>query len=121
MVRVMNAIMRGPQWKETAVFATWDDWGGFYDHVEPPVLEKWTDGSPLRLGHRVSCTVISPYAKAGYVSHQPHSHLSLLKFIETNFNVPPLNERDAQASDMLDCFDFTQAPRVGIELKERTC
>jgi phospholipase C len=121
MVRVLNAIMHGPQWESTAVFLTWDDWGGFYDHVEPPVLETWSDGTPFRLGHRVPCTVVSPYAKAGYVSHQQNSFLSLLKFIETIFDLEPLNERDAQAGDMLDCFDFNQSPQPPIDLVERNC
>lgn len=121
MVRVLNAITHGPQWESTAVFLTWDDWGGFYDHVEPPVLETWSDGTPFRLGQRVPCTVVSPYAKAGYVSHQQGSHVSLLKFIETIFDLEPLNERDAQASDMLDCFDFNQSPHPPIDLVERDC
>lgn len=120
MVRVLSAIMRGPQWGSTAVFLSWDDWGGFYDHVTPPVLEKWSDGTPFRLGQRVPCTVASPYAKPGYVSHRQYSHLSLLKFVETIFGLKPLNERDANAGDMLDCFDFAQA-RPAIELRERPC
>ena len=121
MTRVLSAIMRGPQWNSTAVFLTWDDWGGFYDHVEPPVVERWSDGTPFRLGQRVPCTVVSPYARAGYVSHQVHSHISVLKFAETVFGLKPLNGRDAAASDMLDCFDFGQAPRAGISLQERGC
>lgn len=121
MVRVLDAIMQGPHWNSTAVFLTWDDWGGFYDHVEPPVLEKWADDTPFRLGHRVPCTVVSPYVKAGYISHQQHSHLSLLKFVETLFALEPLTERDAQASDMLDCFDFAQPPLPALELDEREC
>ncbi|MEP7198427.1 MAG: alkaline phosphatase family protein, partial [Chloroflexota bacterium] len=121
MVRVLNAIMRGPQWNSTAVFLTWDEWGGFYDHVEPPVLERETFGTPIRVGHRVPCTVVSPYAKAGYVSHQQHSHISLLKFAETIFALKPLTEREAQVDDMSDCFDFTQKPRPGIEIQERKC
>ena len=121
MARVASAIMRGPQWNSTALFMTWDDWGGFYDHVEPPVLERWSDGTPFRLGQRVPCTVVSPYARAGYVSHQVHSHVSILKFVETIFNLKPLNGRDASASDMLDCFDFTQPPRAGLALQERSC
>ncbi len=121
MTRVLNALMRGPQWNSTAVFLTWDDWGGFYDHVEPPVVERWSNGSAFRLGQRVPCTVVSPYARAGYVSHQVHSHISLLKTAETIFSLSPLNGRDASASDMLDCFDFAQSPRAGITLQERKC
>jgi phospholipase C len=121
MVRVLNALMHGPQWESTAVFATWDEWGGFYDHVDPPVLEREAFGTPVRLGQRVPCTVVSPYARAGYISHQQHSHISLLKFCETIFGLKPLTEREAQVDDMRDCFDFAQKPRAGIQLAERKC
>jgi len=120
-VRVLNAVMTGPQWDSTALFLVWDDWGGFFDHVEPPMVEQWSDGSPFRYGFRVPCLVISPYARRGYVSHQLHSLVSLLKFKETIFNLEPLTERDAQASDMLDSFDFTQAPRAPFLLTPRPC
>jgi phospholipase C len=120
-VKVLNAIMHGPQWNSTAIIFVWDDWGGFYDHLEPPMVEKWTDGTPFRYGFRVPCIVISPFAKHGHVSHQLHSHVSTLKFIETIFDLDPLTERDAQASDLLDCFDFSQAPRRPIDLVAREC
>jgi phospholipase C len=121
MVRVLNALMRGPQWGSTVVFVTWDEWGGFYDHVNPPVLERESFGTPVRVGQRVACTVVSPYAKAGYVSHQQHSHISLLKFCETLFALKPLTEREAQVDDMMDCFDFGQKPLAGLQLTERKC
>jgi phospholipase C len=109
-VRVLNAVMSGPQWDSSALFLVWDDWGGFYDHVDPPVVERWVDGTPFRYGHRVPCIVISPYARPGFISHTLHSHVSLLRFPETIFGLEPLTERDADASDMLDCFDFEQSP-----------
>ena len=121
MVRVLNALMHGPQWESMAVFVTWDEWGGFYDHAEPPLLEREMFGTPVRVGQRVPCTVVSPYAKAGNVSHQFHSHISLLKFAETIFDLKPLTNREAQVDDMLDCFDFSQKPRAGIDLVERKC
>ncbi|HZY45680.1 MAG TPA: alkaline phosphatase family protein, partial [Anaerolineae bacterium] len=120
-VRVLNAIMHGPQWNSTAVILVWDDWGGFFDHVEPPTVETLADGTPFRYGFRVPCLVISPFAKHGYVSHQLHSHVSTLRFIESIFDLDPLTQRDAQASDLLDCFDFAQAPRPPIDLVERVC
>ncbi len=120
-VEVLNAAMHGRQWESTALFLVWDDWGGFYDHVEPPVVEQWTDGTPLRYGFRVPCIVVSPYARAGYVSHTLYSHVSLLRFVETLFALEPLNERDAQANDLLDCFDFTQPPHAPITLAPRDC
>ncbi len=109
-VQQVNAIVQGGLWPSTAIFITWDDWGGWADHVEPPLLEKWSDGTQFRLGTRVGCLVLSPYAKQGYISTKQKSHVSLLKFCETIYGVQPLNTRDAAADDMLDCFDFKQSP-----------
>jgi phospholipase C len=120
-VSVLNAVMNSPQWPATALFLVWDDWGGFYDHVEPPVVERWKDGTPFRYGHRVPCIVISPFARSGYVSHTLHSHVSLLHFAETIFNLESLTERDANASDMLDCFDFNQLTLAPLSLAPRQC
>ncbi len=120
-VRVLNAVMSGPQWSSTAVFLTWDDWGGFYDHVLPPTVERWSDGTPFRYGRRVPCIVVSPYARVGYVSKKLHSHLSLFQFIESAFGVEPLNDRDRLASNMDDCFNFSQTPLALIGLSERLC
>ena len=120
-VLVLNAIMNGPQWGSTAVILMWDDWGGFYDHVEPPTVERWTDGTPFRYGLRVPALVISPYARPGYVSHAIHSHVSTLRFVETLFRLDPLNDRDAGASDLLDCFDFAQEPLSPLLLRPVDC
>jgi phospholipase C len=120
-VEVVNAVTQGPQWPSTVLFLVWDDWGGFFDHVKPPVVEEWSDGTPFRYGHRVPCLVISPYARRGYVSHQLHSLVSILQFTETIFNLPALTERDAQASNMLDCFDFGQPSLPPMPLTPRVC
>ena len=120
-VSVLNAVMNSPQWPTTALFLVWDEWGGFYDHVEPPVVERWTDGTPSRYGHRVPCMVISPYARSGYVAHDFYSHVSLLRFAETIFDLEPLTERDANADNMLDCFAFDQSPLQPISLVPREC
>jgi phospholipase C len=120
-VEVINAVMQGPQWNSTALFLVWDDWGGFFDHVEPPTVEMWSDGTPLRYGFRVPCLLISPYARRGYISHELHSFVSILHFIETIFDLLALTERDAQASTMLDCFDFAQPPRSPLQFTLRTC
>ena len=109
-VSQMNAIVQGSLWPQTAIFITWDDWGGWYDHVTPPEVEKWTDGTQFRYGTRVGCLVLSPYAKAGYISKTLYSHVSLVKFCETIFGLKTLNARDAAADGMTDCFDFTQKP-----------
>ena len=106
----VDAVVKGGLWPNTVIFITWDDWGGWYDHVNPPVVEKWKDGTPFRYGSRVGCLVLSPYAKAAYISHALHSHLSLVKFCEKTFGLPPINARDKAADDMSDCFDFSQKP-----------
>ena len=109
-VSQVNAIVQGGLWPQTAIFITWDDWGGWYDHVTPPEVEKWTDGTQFRYGTRVGCLVLGPYAKAGYISQTLLSHVSLVKFCETIFGLKTLNARDAAADGMTDCFDFTQKP-----------
>ena len=106
----VQAVVSAGLWPEVAIFVTWDDWGGWWDHVTPPEVEKWTDGTQFRFGGRVGCLVLSPYAKKGYISKQPHSHVSLLKFCETNFNLPSLNARTKSADGMEDCFDLKQPP-----------
>jgi len=109
----VSALMSSPLWAQSAIFVTWDDWGGWWDHVNPPEVEKWTDGTQFRYGGRVGCLVISPYAKKGYVSHALHSHVSLVKFCETIFGLPTLNARTSASDGMEDCFDFTQPPPAG--------
>jgi len=111
----MNTLMQGPVWNSTAVFIAWDDFGGFYDHVAPPVLDQ------LGLGPRVPLLIISPYAKAGYISHTVYEHSSILKFVEARYQFQPLALRDTVASDMQDSFDFTQSPQPPIILQPRNC
>lgn len=110
-VRQVDAVVRGGLWAKTAIFITWDDWGGWYDHVDPPAVEIWkADGTQFRYGSRVGCLVLSPYARRGYISHALHSHVSLLRFCETTFGLRALNARDRAADDMSDCFDFSALP-----------
>ncbi len=101
----VNAVMNSQYWDSTAIFVTWDDWGGFYDHVPPPVV----DG--VGLGPRVPLLVISPYAKPGYISPQQSEFSSFDKFIEEDFNLPSLGKRDSlsETSDLMDYFDWTQS------------
>jgi len=106
----VNAVVQGGLWAKTVIFISWDDWGGWYDHVTPANIEQWTDGTQFRYGSRVPCLVLSPYAKAGYISKTLHSFVSIVKFCEENFGVPSINQRDSSADDMSDCFDFTQTP-----------
>ncbi|HTU83540.1 MAG TPA: alkaline phosphatase family protein [Candidatus Acidoferrales bacterium] len=99
---VVNAIGHSSLWSTTAIFVVWDDWGGWYDHVVPPQLDR------MGLGFRVPMIVISPYAKRHYVSHVQHEFGSILKFTEAAFDLPSLGTTDVRADDLRDCFDFTQ-------------
>ena len=101
---IVNAIGASSFWNSTAIFVTWDDWGGWYDHVAPQAVDN------MGLGFRVPLLVISPYAKRGYVSHQAHETASLLAFVEQNFGLSDLGQRDATADAFADCFDFSQNP-----------
>ncbi len=111
VAQVVDAIGASPDWNSTAIFITWDDWGGFYDHVPPPKVDAYG------LGIRVPLIVVSPYAKRGYVSHVQHEFGSILHFAETVFGLPSLGQRDAISDNLLDCFDFSQAPAAFVPLK----
>lgn len=111
----LNAVMQGPDWNSTAVFLTWDDFGGFYDHTPPPMPDNFG------FGPRVPLLVISPFAKSGFISHTVYEFSSLLKFAEERFNLDPLTDRDAQANDLLDSFDFSQDPLPPLILTPRVC
>ena len=102
---------QSPYWANTAIIITWDDWGGWYDHVAPKVVDDGVSwGSGYVYGFRVPLIVVSPYAKAAYISHTTHDFGSILKFIETTFNLPSLGYADAPADDLSDCFNLTQTP-----------
>jgi phospholipase C len=107
-------LMASDSWKTSALFLTYDEGGGYYDHVPPPLACKPDDKlnpgpwQPDRLGFRVPFTAVSPYVKRHYVSHTVYDHTSVLKFIETWWNLPALTKRDANANDLLDMFDFSK-------------
>lgn len=110
---IVNAIGNSPYWSNTAIIITWDDWGGWYDHVPPPKVindgRSW--GSGYVYGFRVPLIVVSPYAKAHYISHVDHDFGSILNFVEQVYGLPSLGYADAHANDDLsDCFDFNQSP-----------
>jgi phospholipase C len=122
---IINAVMRSPYWDSTAIFLSWDDWGGFYDHVAPP------DVNYFGYGLRVPGLVISAYARKGYIDHQTLSHDAYVKFIEDDFlggqRLDPKTDgrpdpRDSvaesapQLGDLRNDFDFTQPPRPPLIL-----
>lgn len=114
-VQQINAIMQGPDWASTAIFLVWDDFGGLYDHVNPPNVDFYG------LGQRVPFMIISPYAKPGYISHTVYEFSSVLKFIEETFGLPNLTDRDRNANDTMDSFNFNQTPNPPLILSPRSC
>jgi phospholipase C len=103
---IVNAVGQSQYWKSTAILITWDDWGGFYDHVKPPITD--TMGG---LGFRVPFLVVSPYAKTGYVSHTQYEFGSVVRYIEDNWDLGRLGTTDTRVNNILDCFNFNQQPR----------
>ena len=114
-VSQVNAVMQGPDWDSTAIVITWDDFGGFYDHVPPPQADQFG------LGLRVPLLIISPFAKPGYISHTTYEFASFLKLVEERFGLVTLGDRDTAANDMLDSFNFTQQPLPSLVLTTRHC
>lgn len=104
VTRLINAVMRSRYWHDSVIFLTWDDYGGFYDHIVPPMLDAFG------LGPRVPALIISPYARRGYVDHNDYEFSSILKFIEIRWGLPHLTARDDKARAMLSAFDFHQTP-----------
>jgi phospholipase C len=111
---IVNAIMQGPSWRDTAIFLTWDDYGGFYDHVRPPQVDR------QGFGVRVPMLVISPFARRGVVSHELAEFSSVLRFIEDNWRLGRLTRRDRRATPMMSAFDFASPPQPPILVPERT-
>jgi len=120
VAQVVSALFASPQWPHAALFLTYDEHGGFYDHVPPPpacvpdaippMLQAGdTPGAFDRYGIRVPAVVVSPYARPHYVSHRVYDHTSILRFIETRFDLPALTRRDANADPMLRMFKFSRA------------
>jgi phospholipase C len=117
---VINAIMRSPDWKSSAIFLSWDDWGGYYDNVAPPQVDR------QGYGIRVPALVISPYARSGFIDHQRLSSDAYLKFIEDDFMGgarlnpktdgrpdprPDVRESGAKLGNLINDFNFSQSPR----------
>ena len=114
-ISVIDQIMKSPAWKDTAIVLTWDDFGGFYDHVPPVRVDDFG------LGIRVPAMIISPYTKQGYVDSTQYEFSSVLRFIEDNWSLRPyLTKRDANAADLMNAFDFSQAPREPLLQPLRT-
>jgi len=126
---LINALMQSPYWKDSVFILTWDEFGGFYDHVPPQAMPSPDGIAPVDLlpgdictsqtgptcnfgytGYRVPLIVISPFAKKNYVSHTVADYTAILKFIETRFGLPSLTNRDDAQMDMTEFFDFNNPP-----------
>jgi phospholipase C len=114
-VAQINAVMRGPLWKSTVIVLTWDDFGGFYDHVSPP------SGVAGVLGPRVPAIIISPYARQHVVDHTMYDFGSVLRFAEDLFNLPSLTMLDRRAMSIGRALDFKQRPLPPLILHQRAC
>ena len=117
---IINAAMAGKHWSDTVVLITFDDWGGMYDHVQPPV-ERCANNQFFSPGFRVPLFIISPYAKKGFILHDMAEQASIPKLIEQLFSIPMTSDRDPHARDgkagsLLNAFDFTQSPTTPVAL-----
>lgn len=114
-VKQINAIMQSTYWKNTLIVLTWDDFGGFYDHVVPPTQDH------ISLGPRVPTILISPYARAHTIDHHTLTFTSILKFIEDDFRLPALTARDRTAPSLLSSLNFKQTPLQPLVLHPKAC
>jgi phospholipase C len=102
---LITELMRSSQWESSAFLLVYDDWGGWYDHVRPPTVDLYG------YGFRVPALLVSPYARKGYIDSNQLDFTSILKFIEDNWGVFPLADRDSRANSIASGFDFTKPPR----------
>jgi phospholipase C len=113
---IVNAIGNSPYWNNTAILITWDDWGGWYDHVVPP-LDKAR--GYYEVGFRVPLLVVSPFTPKGYVSQKTHSFGSVIRFVETVFDlpvIPPGTFMDSRSDNLTDFFNFVMKPRAFVAI-----
>lgn len=104
VAQLIDLLQKSPAWKDMAIIVTYDENGGFWDHVAPPKMDQWGPGS------RVPALIISPYAKKGYVDHTVMDTTSILAFVENRYGLAPLGDREKQTGNMLSAFDFSQQP-----------
>jgi phospholipase C len=124
----LNALMQGPLWNRVAIIFTYDDFGGWYDHVAPPVqYPQACAAHPYGLGFRLPAIIISPYARPHFILKSVAHQASIVKLIETIFGLPMLSSMDPAAqdgpatSDLLEAFDFSQPPQAPLMMQQRNC
>src|SRR5262249_15461140 len=102
VAQLIDLLEKSQAWQDTAIIITYDENGGFWDHVSPPKMDQWGPGA------RVPTLIISPYAKKGFVDHTQMDTTSILAFMETRYALKPLGDRDRMTNNMLSAFDFSQ-------------
>jgi acid phosphatase len=110
---LIGRVKASAYWDKTAVILTYDDFGGWYDHVAPPQVDRWGPGG------RVPMLVISPHARKGFVDHTLYDHTSILRFIEWRYGLEPLADRDAEANNLLAAFDFAPSATAAAQQQLR--
>ena len=114
-VKQINTIMKSKYWRSTAIVLVWDDFGGFYDHVRPPVINN------IGFGPRVPAIVISPYARARYVAHTTYDFSSMVRFAEDVFGLPYLPGYDPSVPSIAGMFNFHRSPASPLIMRQQNC
>jgi len=114
--QIYTAVTTSPAWERTVLVINYDEWGGFFDHVPPPIgavsaTDLAAGNADGRLGFRTPLLVVSPFARANHVAHEVYDHTSILKMVESRWGLAPLGARDATANDLANVLDFSQSPR----------
>ncbi|MEJ7584699.1 MAG: alkaline phosphatase family protein [Acidimicrobiales bacterium] len=119
--RIVKALLESPQWSSTVLIVTYDEWGGFFDHVRPPRLPDDVAGAGTadhaQAGFRVPAYIVSPFARPGRVAGRTFDHSAILKFVEWRFGLKPLTKRDRASNNLAHVLDFTRPNLVPPELK----
>lgn len=119
MADVVHAFMESPQWATGALFIVYDEWGGFFDHVAPPIVPDQRNSPDINedfglMGMRIPAIAVSPFVRRGHVAHTSYGFESILKMISERFALAPLNTRVANANNIAQSFDFTSPPRLAL-------
>ena len=114
MSQIYNAVTQSPAWPRTLLIFTFDEWGGFFDHVPPPAAADVKPEYQQR-GFRIPCVLVSPFARRGHVAHGTYDHTSILKLVEWRWGLAPLSVRDARAANLAAALDFSRRNLASAE------
>ena len=113
---IYNAVTKSPAWKRTLLVITFDEWGGFFDHVPPPAAAADANPAYVQRGFRIPCLLISPFARRAHVAHGVYDHTSILKLVEWRWRLAPLTPRDAHANNLAGALDFAHPTLVAPKI-----